>query len=36
MQSTAELSSASESIKVGEINLSRAKFKFHVTYAKYG
>ena len=35
MQSTAELSSASESIQLGEINLGRPKFKFYVAYAKY-
>ena len=34
MQSTAELSSASKSIQLGEINLSRPKFKFDVAYAK--
>ena len=36
MQSTAELSSASESIQLGEINLGKPKFKFDVAYAKYG
>ena len=30
MRSTAEFSSASESIQLGEINLGRAKFKFYV------
>ena len=29
-----ELSLASESIQLGEINLGRAKFKFYVAYAK--
>ena len=36
MRSTAKLSSASESIQLGEINLGRPKFKFDVAYAKYG
>ena len=30
MRSTAEFSSASESIQLGEINLGRPKFKFYV------
>ena len=34
MKSTAELSSAFESIQLGEINLGRPKFKFDVAYAK--
>ena len=34
MRSTAELSSASESIQLGKINLGRPKFKFEVAYAK--
>ena len=34
MKSTAELSLASESIQLGEINLGRPKFKFDVAYAK--
>ena len=36
MQSTAEFSSASESIQLGEINLGRPKFKFYVAHAKKG
>ena len=36
MQSRDELSSASESIQLGEINLGRPEFKFYVAYAKYG
>ena len=36
MRGTAEFSSASESIQLGEINLGRPKFKFDVAYAKYG
>ena len=32
MRSTAELSSASESIQQVEINLGRPKFKFYVAY----
>ena len=36
MRSRDELSSASKSIKLGEINLGRPKFKFDVAYAKYG
>ena len=36
MRSRDELSSASKSIQLGEINLGRPKFKFYVAYAKYG
>ena len=36
MRSTAEFSSASELIQLGEINMGRPKLKFHVAYAKYG
>ena len=36
MRSTAELSSASKSIQLKEINLGRPKFKYDVAYAKYG
>ena len=35
MGSRDELSTASESIQLGEINLGRTKFKFDVAYAKY-
>ena len=34
MRSTAELSSASESIQLGEINLGSPKFKFEVADVK--
>ena len=34
MLSRDELSSASKSIQLGEINLARPKFKFDVAYAK--
>ena len=36
MRSRDELSLASESIQLGEINLGRPKFKFDLAYAKYG
>ena len=34
MQSSDELSSASQSIKLGEINLGSPKFKFYLAYGK--
>ena len=34
MRSTAEFSSASESIQLAEINMGRPKFKFDVAYPR--